>query len=213
LTHLISLKNILFDLFSGKDKQQHYNEKFGEEMLRRGRPHLVNAGKQSGINFAFGGIAVALRLQAPQAIRWSYIGVLWHSLCMKDRGKQGNALPARNASHAYPGLIANTMNAHRLLELAAGDIGAGESLTEDQLVKRQNSVVEALYKVYPSYIMACHYKAKCQAGCCQVTAWFGRSRRHHPLEHKPCKMYREVKFEWKVTCRIPFLCARVAGVL
>jgi hypothetical protein len=47
------------------------------------------------------------------------------------------------------------MNAHRLLELAAGDIGPAESLTEDQLVKRQNSVVEALYKVYPSYIMAC----------------------------------------------------------
>lgn len=41
---------------TGKDKEQHYNEKFGEEMLKRNRPHLAAAGKQVGINFSFGGV-------------------------------------------------------------------------------------------------------------------------------------------------------------
>lgn len=43
---------------TGKDKEQHYNEKFGEEMLKRNRPHLAAAGKQVGINFSFGGLCV-----------------------------------------------------------------------------------------------------------------------------------------------------------
>lgn len=94
--------------------------------------------------------------QQAQTLSWNFIH-LAHDAIYLDLSCHGMYMSHDNTS---AGLIANTMNAHRLLELALGDIGPKESLTEEQLVKRQNAVVDALYKVdYSQSAKLRHYRS------------------------------------------------------